>query len=193
MPVTRFLASVVLALVLFPAGAFAATVNGNFTLPTKYVDGSDLPVANIKHIRIEIGTCTATNAFAVKEGEVLVAPPALTYSGTVARAFGKFCARGQTETTLGNLSAFTLAVNVTKDEPNPQPPVLATPTVAAVFELVPDRLDGIRLGRNVGWVDAGTLCKDNEVLPGWYEVDGAVHFTKQNPKSAVLVTKCTWS
>jgi hypothetical protein len=173
----------------------AATVNGNFTLPTKYEDGSDLPVANIKHVRIEIGTCTATNTFAVKEGEVLVAPPALTYSGTVARAFGKFCARGQTETTLGTLSAFTLAVNVTKAEPKPEPPVLATPTVAAVFELIPDQFDGVRLGRNVGWVDAGTACANNAPLLGWYEVadQSDIHFTKNKPKSEVLVTKCEWS
>jgi hypothetical protein len=173
----------------------AATINGNFTLPTKYEDGTTLPVANIKHIRIEIGTCTSTGAFAVKEGEVLVAPPALTYSGAVARAFGKFCARGQTETTLGTLSDFTLAVTVTKDEPKPQPPVLATPTVAAVFELIPDKFDGVRLGRNVGWVDAGTACKDNAPLLGWYEVadNSDVNFTKVKPKSEVLVTKCEWS
>jgi hypothetical protein len=180
---------------LLPLAANGATINGNFTLPTKYEDGSDLPVANIKHVRIEIGTCTATNTFAVKEGEVLVAPPALTYSGTVARVFGKFCARGQTETTLGTLSAFTLAVNVTKAEPKPEPPVLATPTVAAVFELIPDRFDGVRLGRNVGWVDAGTACKDNAPLLDWYEVadKSDIHFTKNKPKSDVLVTKCEWS
>lgn len=196
-PATITAAVVALVLVLFLAfkPGHAATVNGGFTLPTKYVDGTDLPVANIKHIRIEIGTCTASNAFGVKEGEVLVPPPTLTYSGTVARAFGRFCARGQTETTLGTLSDFTLAVWVDKAEPKPQPPVLATPTVAAVFEILPDKFDGVRLGRNVGWVDAGTLCKDNEVLPGWYEVadNRDVELNKPNPKSAVLVTKCTWS
>jgi hypothetical protein len=182
--------------VLATASANAATVNGNFTLPTKYVDGTDLPVANIKHIRIEIGTCTTAGAFAVKEGEVLVAPPALTYSGTVARAFGKFCARGQTETTLGTLSDFTLAVSVTKDEPKPQPPALATPTVAAVFELIPDKWDGVRLGRNVGVVPAGTECDPNrEPLLGWYDVKdhSQITFTKNKPKSEVLVAKCEWS
>lgn len=190
-----------------PLDARAAAVNGGFALPTTYCfvnpDGSDdctragapLPVANIKHIRIEVGTCTATNAFGIKEGEALVPPPTLTYTVTVPRAFGKFCARGQTETQLGTLSPFTLAVWVNVNEPTPRPPVLATPTVAAVFELVPDRWEGVRLGRNVGWVDAGTKCLNNSPVSGWYEVENVsdVHLTKQNPKSSVLVTKCEWT
>jgi hypothetical protein len=174
-----------------PAGA--ANLTGSFTLPTTYVDGTPLALADIRHIHIETGTCTSAGVFAVREAEVDVAPPATTYALVSPRSWGNFCVRARTVTQLGSLSVY-VGVSVIKQEPNPSPPTLATPTVAAVFELIPDRWDGVRLGRNVGWVDAGTLCKDNAPLEGWYEVadNNDVNYSKTNPKSAVLVTQCKW-
>jgi hypothetical protein len=173
--------------------ADAATVSGTITHATKYDDGSDLG-SNYKQARVEVGTCVS-NAFGVKEGEATVAPGTTAWSVTVPRAFGDFCARAVSETVSGLLSSYTAVVKVTKVEPKPQPPVLATPTVAAVYELIPDKWDGVRLGRNVGTVPAGTGCDPNrEPILGWYDVKdhSQIKFTKNKPKSDVLVTKCQW-
>jgi hypothetical protein len=179
---------------LWNAAAHGATVAGTLTHATKYEDGTDLG-ANLKHSKVEVGNCTTQGTFNSKEGEALVVPPATSWTVTVARAWGDFCARAVTETVSGQLSVFTGTVKVTKVEPKPRPPVLATPTVAAVYELIPDKWDGVRLGRNVGTVPAGTGCDPNrEPILGWYDVKdhSQIKFTKNKPKSDVLVAQCRW-
>jgi hypothetical protein len=144
---------------VFASLAHAATLTGSFTLPTQYEDGSPLPQANIKHIRVEVGTCSASTQFLAKEGEQLVPPPATTWTVTVPRTFGQFCARAQTETTLGTLSAWTPSVTKTIAEPPPKPPVLLT-TGGWAWDLKNGNL------RFVGTIDAGKPCAGLAPLAG---------------------------
>lgn len=132
----------------------AATVSGTITHATTYDDGTPLGV-NFKQSRVEVGTCTLLGSFNVKEGEALVAPSVTTWSATVARQFGDFCARARTETVSGLFSVYTGTVKVTKVEPNPNPPTFTVGTVAYEYKQTGS---GPMLGRNVGTVPLGTQC-----------------------------------
>jgi hypothetical protein len=176
---------------LLVRGAHAATLTGTFALPTQYEDGTPLPVANIKHIRVEVGTCVAGPAFGMKEGEQLVPPPATAFSATAPRAFGQFCVRAQTETVSGMLSAWTGVVTKTITEPNPKPPVLSS-SITIAYETWQFR-DKVYLGRSVGTLPLGTPCGAavyQSFGATYYEIPReAVTFTKA-PKAGPLVTQC---
>lgn len=153
---------VIVALLGFYSCAKAATLTGSYTLPTKYEDGTTLPQSSIAYIGVEVGTCTGTApayTFGTKEGEVQVPPPATTYSVTVPRSFGLFCARARTVTTLGTPSVYTAAVSVNKVEPAPNPPVLAVPVIAGMLQtpVYTVTSTGAR-GTFVGFVDVGKQC-----------------------------------
>ncbi len=175
--------------------SFAATVNGTVATPTKYVDGTDLAVANIKHMQVEIGTCASLSpaVFGTKEGEQLVIPTTSSsaWSVTVPRPFGDFCARSRTVTQLGTISDYTGAVFITKVEPKPNPPVLVVVNVVAYeLNLTPN---GVKLGRAVGTVSLGTECSQAAYSTNWgiYHVVSrdAVTLSKP-PKSAEIVAQC---
>lgn len=186
-----FLAFVVL-LGLCVHRADAATIDGTFTLPTKYVDGADLPAANIKHIRVQVGTCNGT-AFGAVEGTQLVVPPATAFAVVVPRAFGDFCVQAQTETTLGKLSDFTAAAKVTKAEPKPNPPAFVTVNVVA-YEVRWHPGRGTVLGAPVGTVARGVTCGDSVITtrgPREYrEVPIDVVNLRRLPDSAIVVAEC---
>jgi hypothetical protein len=147
------LAALVLLLALtFASVAKAATLTGSYTLPTQYEDGTPLPVANIKHIRVEAGTCSPAGLFGANEGTQLVIPPGAAFSITSPRAFGKFCVRAQTETVSGTLSEWSNTVVKTIAEPAPKPPVMLT-TGGWVWTL---KANGTL--RFVGTIPAGRRC-----------------------------------
>lgn len=193
-PVALALIVLVLMLAVIVHRTDAATVSGIVTHATKYEDGQDLG-ANLKHTRLDVGTCTATGTFGTKEGEAIVVPPATSWSVTVARQFGDFCARAQTETVSGLTSVLTASAKVTKVEPRPNPPVLGVVQVAA-YEVLPHPIEGTRLGRNVGTVPLGTACGELVVLASsgeYFEVPReTVAFTRV-PKSAVVVARCEFT
>jgi len=177
---------VVLVASVFASLANAATLTGTFTLPTQYEDGSPLPVANIKHIRVEVGTCSASAQFLAKEGEQLVPPPATTWTVTVPRTFGQFCARAQTETTLGTLSAWTGTITKTIAEPPPKPPVLST-VGGWAWDLKNGNL------RFVGTIDAGQSCSGLAPLAGedLFAVERSAVRLEKNPRpGSRLVAVC---
>lgn len=170
----------------FASLAHAATLTGSFTLPTQYEDGSPLPASNIKHIRVEVGTCSLSAQFLAKEGEQLVPPPATTWTVTVPRTFGQFCARAQTETTLGTLSAWTPSVTKTIAEPPPKPPVLST-VGGWAWDLKNGNL------RFVGTIDAGQPCSGLAPLAGedLFAVErAAVRLEKKPRPGSRLVAVC---
>ena len=188
-------------LVLFAGAAalvghsYAATIPGTITYPTKYVDGTDLPAANIKQFDVQVGTCATTGTsptFGTVEGTGTIVPPATSYSVTVPRSFGDFCVRSRTVTTLGTVGDFGGAALGSKAEPKPNPPLVTVATVAYEIKLHP--LEGPTLGRNVGTVPLGTPCPNPEPIVGtdFYAIptDAVTLDKNKTPKSAVLVAKC---
>lgn len=176
--------------------ADAAVIDGTFAMPTKYVDGTDLPIANIKHIQVEVGTCTsvAPAVFGTKEGEHLVAPPALTYAVTVPRAFGNFCARARTVTQLGTIGDYVGPAWVAKVEPKPNPPSLFT-VATVVFEAKIHPTYGLVAGRRVGTIALGASCyADANGLPyagaDLYRVLLSAVKLSKTPRSELLMAKC---
>lgn len=172
--------------------ADAATIDGTFALPTKYVDGSNLPVANIKHIRVQVGTCNGA-AFGTVEGTQLVVPPATVFAVVVPRPFGEFCVQAQTETTLGTLSDFVGPARVTKVEPKPNPPTLVTVNIVA-YETQWNPGRGTVIGRAVGTVALGTACGSQRIARQgqrqFYEVPLDVVDLSVLPASAIVVAQC---
>jgi hypothetical protein len=188
------IAALALVGIILATRADAATLEGSYTLPTKYVDGTDLPVANIEHVRVEVGTCTAAGEFGTVEGSQLVPPPATTFTITVPRMFGEFCAQAQTETTLANLSEFTLPVKVTKVEPQPEPPVFVT-VATTVYEAKIHPTQGLVAGRQVGKAELGTRCYGDEegrpfAGPDLYRVWLSNVDLSKTPRSELLLAKC---
>ena len=173
--------------------ADAATLDGTFAYPTKYVTGADLPLASIKHVRVEVGTCAGT-AFGTLEGSQFVAPPATTFAVTVPRAFGDFCMRAQAETTLGNISDWTGVARKTIAEPKPNPPVFVTIN-AVVYEAKIHPTQGLFAGRKVGTVALGAKCyADANGLPyagaDLYRVTLATVDLNKTPRSELLLAQC---
>ncbi len=182
------------ALLLFAMGAPAATLNGSFTYPITFVDGSPLTLAQIEKTRIEFGTCVG-GAFGVKQGETTVFPPATAYtiSGLIP---GTYCIRGYTKATAaagGAESSPTGVVTVTIPYPAPNPPVLGVINITA-YE-TKQNPTGIMLGRNVGTVPLGTPCYDTPLIEEWnatyYPVPvEAVTFTKPPKAGTTIVAAC---
>jgi hypothetical protein len=178
---------VMLLALTFASLAKAATLTGSFTLPTQYEDGTALPVASIKHIRVEVGTCSQSAQFYAAEGSQLVAPTETAWSITVPRAFGKFCARAQTETVSGTLSVWTGTVVKTIAEPPPKPPVLLT-TGGWVWIL---KNNGTL--KFVGTIDAGKRCQGlaPQVEPDLFPVERKdVRLEQPASKLFTLLAQC---
>ena len=176
-----------LSLLSFAAGA--ASISGTFTYPTRFVDGTTLTLAQIERMRIEYGTCSGS-AFGTKTGEVIVVPPATSFS-TPTLPPGVYCLRGFTRTTAaagGLESAPTNVLSHTLPWSPPEPGTLVTvATVAYEIQLHP--VFGPRLGRNVGTVPLGTECGVN-VTGDYYEVPLDQVTLSKMPKSILVVARC---
>jgi hypothetical protein len=166
---------VLLALVLFLcARADAATVTGVVTTPVNYVDGSALPLSAIKHLQVEVGTCASVGTaatFGTKEGESLVVPVGAntTYTVTSPRAFGDFCVRVRTVTTLGTVGDYTPAAYKTIAEPKPNPPMFTIATIA--YELREYSGGTLRFVQ-IGTVPLGVQC-GNKLVGQYADFTGA--------------------
>lgn len=178
-------AFVILIGMVFASLAKAATLTGSFTLPTQYEDGSPLPVANIKHIRVQVGTCSVSDQVVTGEGEQLVAPPATAFSVTVPRAFGRFCARAQTETVSGLLSAWTPSVVKVIAEPAPKPPTLLT--IASIAYELRQYNNGTLRFVQVGTVPLGAECSTR--LAGDYAAFDGAKLTKPT-QGGIIAARC---
>lgn len=176
------------------AAAYAGDATGSFNYPTAFVDGTPLAQSQIASVRVEYSVCSA-GAFGTKLGEVTVTPPTTAWSVLNLTPGTTYCFRAYTRTTpaVGGLdSAYSATVSKLIPFVAPNPPTLNA-TITVAYELVPDKWDGVRLGRNVGTVKKGTACEPNEVLPGFYEVARDNVSLTKTPKSQVLVTRCEWS
>lgn len=192
---TWFIGVALLGLIALAArNAEAATVNVSWAHPTQYVDGTPLPVADVKETRVEVGTCGPTaGSMGTVEATRTVAGPATSTSVDVP-GFGAKCARAYTVSKYDTVSEASVVATRTYPAPNPRPPVVTIATTA--YELREDRVEGVRLGRAVGTVPLGTACEPEPVLyAGWtarpYHAipASAVALTKA-PKSDVLVAIC---
>jgi hypothetical protein len=179
----------IIALVLsLPLAAGAASISGTFTYPTKFVDGTNLTLAQIERMRIEYGTCSGS-AFGSKLGEVIVTPPATSYTIT-GLSPGQYCLRGYTRTTAaagGLESNPTNVLSHTLPWPQPEPGTLVT--VATVARLI----DGKgRVSIVAGTIPLGTAC--GEVVSGeWAEVDRGdvkLNWLGRVFQQATVVAKC---
>jgi hypothetical protein len=184
---------VVLLAALLPFAAFGGTAELTWTHPTQFEDGTALALAQIAQTRIEVGTCSAPGVFGTKQGEKIVPAPATTTQITVAP--GTWCYRAYSKGTAavgGTESVASGVVSGAIPWPNPNPPVLST-TVRVVYEIIPDRFDGARLGRVVGTAPIGTGCVGEGITTQKgivYEVPlDKVELTKM-PKSALVATFC---
>jgi hypothetical protein len=171
-----------------PISAGAATIGGSYTLPTKYSDGTPLPQSAIKHIRVEVGTCTGapdTPSFGVKEGEQLVPPPATSFSVSVSRTFGDFCARAITVTQGGAESDPVCCAKRSIAEPKPNPPTLLT--IATIAYELRQYSNGTLRFVQVGTVPLGAACSTR--LAGEFAVFDGARLTKPTV-GGVIAARC---
>lgn len=181
-------------LVFAARSASAATVELSWTHPTSFVDGTPLAIGQIDSTRIEVGTCSAPSVFGTKQGEKVVAAPAASTTLTVNP--GTWCYRAYSKATAaagGGESVASGVVTGAVPWPNPNPPVLST-TVRTVYEIIPDRWDGARLGRAVGTAPVGTQCTGEGISTQKgivYEVPLDAVTLDKMPKSAVVATYCS--
>jgi hypothetical protein len=184
---------IVVGVLAFAVSSLAATVEVTWTHPTQFEDGTPLTITQLAQTRIEVGTCSSPGVFGTKQGEKIV--PAPTAATTIDVAPGTWCYRGFSRATAaagGGESRASGVVSNIVPWPNPNPPVLST-TVRLVYEVLPDRWDGAKLGRAVGTAPIGTKCI-GEPIPTQkgevYEVSlDAVTLSKM-PKSAIVATYC---
>ena len=176
--------------------AYAAVLNVSWSHPTSFTDGSPLALAQIASTRIEYGDCSAPGVWGTTLGSVTVTAPATTASVTVP-GFGDKCVRGYTRSTAaaGNLESVASGVAF-KNAPAvaPNAPVFATPTLAAVYDLKFEKDGGVRLGRVVGEIDAGSVCGSEAVVitarRAFHQINSDTARLYKTPKSQVLVANC---
>lgn len=179
-------------LIIGATQALAANITGTFTYPTKFVDGTPLTLAQIERMRIEYGSC-AGSAFGAKEGEVVVTPPATSYTIT-GLAPGQYCLRAFTKATAAAGGLESDSTNVLQHSvawPKPEPGTLVTVATTARL-LVPTRW-GDQVGHVVGKVELGTECGAQR-KGEWHEVSRETialnRWGEQLPSTAVIVAKC---
>ena len=146
------------ALVMFDStgAAKAADATLTWTNPTQRVDGTALPIAELREVQIDYAKCLAGNVFpGTVDGTRAFASPATT--GVIpALAYGMWCFRARVVDTGGLASANTGTVFKQYVAP-PNPPTLLT-VAGLVWELKTHPIDGPYLARVVGTVDAGKPC-----------------------------------
>lgn len=150
--ITLFLATLFLTV-----GAYANTADITWTHPTQRVDGTALPITEIKETQIDWAKCAVNNTFPTTvEGTRAVPAPATTTSiGPL--TYGTWCFRARTIDTAGRVSDNTGPVWKQYLAP-PKPPVITT-VAGLVWELKLHPVDGPYLARVVGTVEAGKQCQ----------------------------------
>jgi hypothetical protein len=172
--------------------ADAADIQGSFAYPTQFEDGSSLSLAQIANVRVEYGRCSGS-AFGTKVGEVIVTPPATTFTIT-GLAPSTYCLRAYAKTiaAAGGLESVpTGVVSKVIPFPPPKPPVLTVVNVVA-YETKLHPVEGVVLGRQVGTVPIGTACVEGDPIVGtsYFEVPREAVKLSKAPKSAVIVARC---
>jgi hypothetical protein len=114
-----------LILLFVAAPSFAADLVVRWTLPTERVDGTPVPTAGndaLARTTVEHGTCTSTNAFGTKAGEISVNVPAT--QGTIANlpTNSTHCIRARVTTVGGEHSAWSNVVRRVITSPPPRAP-----------------------------------------------------------------------
>lgn len=183
-----------LALGLIPTAAWTASATLTWTMPTQNVDGSSIPASGdgaLAQSRVEYGPCGTSGGLASVEASVTV--PAPTTTATINSFVGgeTVCFRVRVKNNLGVESEPSNVVSKTFDAPKPRPPILLS-AVTVVYDMTLDRQQRLRLGRQVGTIELGTLCGDpyptNKGV--YFSVDpAAVEFTRA-ARSSVVVTRC---
>lgn len=202
MRVLRFLeALVVLALlamaaaVLLSGKAYAEDATVAWTHPTQRENNVALALAEIRETQVDWGLCSGGTFPATPAGTKAVPAPATTTTIT-ALGYGTWCFRARTVDTGGLTSVNTSVVQKVILAP-PKPPVLSS-TVTVAYELLPDKWDGVRLGREVGIIPLGSACLGEPLQTQKGEVyrlagDVEVRLTKvPKPGTLGLVTRCAW-
>ncbi len=170
---------------LLPVSISAAPLPLEWVWPTVRVDGSPQPVSGpgaLVSVRIEYGTCQDINGdfFGVKEGEIVVAYPAVSASPEVGT--GIKCARAFTKDNLGIESGPS---NLGRYFPAPAGVTLKTSTKIA-YELRASK-SGYAFVQ-VGTIPLGAKC--GEVLVGPYATVSGAQITKPL-KGGVIAAKCS--
>lgn len=163
--------------------AFADTATVTWTHPVQRVDGTALPLAEIKSTRIGYGLCPSTAT------TVDVPAPAATWTSPQL-GYGTWCFVARTIDTADRVSDPTNPVQKVVLAP-PKPPVIVTVNLTA-YEIKLHPVEGVLLGRAVGTVPLGTPCTSEQPVVGsdFHIVPrSAVTLTKV-PKSDQLVAQC---
>lgn len=189
----KYLSLLMAALFVFgTAQAYNATVS--WTNPTTNTDGSAIPASgagSLTSTRVEHGSCVGS-AFGTKNGEVVVNQPATSTTITGFAPGYVACFRAYAKNTFGNESGPSIVGTKTMPTPTPNPPVLGA-TITVAYEILPDRWDGVKLGRNIGTVEKGAPCMGDPIQTNkgeYYEVALDNVKLRKMPKSAIVVTKC---
>jgi hypothetical protein len=176
-----------LSLLFFTGIANAASVIVNWSNPTQNEDGT--PVGTITGTRVEWGSCTATDSFNVRAGELLTSGPVTTATIPGLASATKYCIRAYTIAGAGNESRASNTIARTTEPTRPNPPTISS-VVNVVWEL-----------KQRGWKTtvkyAGTTPIGTPCYADTYEVNGVTYngvnrsyatITKGNPK--ILVSIC---
>ena len=179
----------VLALVLLLAASAAGAVpiNIGWVHPTKYVDGTDLPLSHITGTRIEWGTCNADNTFGTKLGEVIAPAPSVNIS-TPDLPVGTYCIRAFTRVVSGTESNPTTVLAHTIP-PVPTPPTNLRVSSLVVYNVVKQTDRFVMLP--VGTVPAGTACIGGQSVNGYYAVPRASVTWTGSVRPVVVVAQCS--
>lgn len=115
---------------LFAPMANALDVVVSWTNPTLNTDGTSIPATGpgaLTQTRVEWGSCSATNVFGVKAGEIIVLSPGT--SGTILAlpAGTTACFRAYAKNNNGVESAPSAVVSKSIPASTPNAPVMATP------------------------------------------------------------------
>lgn len=179
--------------------ARAATVTVSWTNPTTNTDTSSIPATgdgSLQAWRIEYGTCTASNGFGTKAGEVVrnrTSPtgPQLT-STTLNLQPSTTCIRAFVANTYNIESDPSNVVSKVVSPPKPGPVQLTT-VDQQVFDVRPnERTFAFDRGRLVGSVKLGAACDEDRTTGGDFyalERPSRAKLTR-TPRSEALVARC---
>ena len=163
--------AIALSLCLASTSAIAADATINWQLPTKQVDGSNIPASGpdaLKSTRVKWSICKANNTFGTKLGEREFPVPATSGTITGLDAGKTYCIQALAVNNGGESSRWSNTVareipteSVTPPKPptKPEPPILST-TVNVVFR-VSDGAITI-----AGTVALGALCEARTIRAG---------------------------
>ena len=150
------------------AGVFAADATINWQLPTKQVDGSNIPASGpdaLKATRVKWSVCKANNTFGTKLGEREFPVPATSGTITGLDAGKTYCFQALAVNNGGESSRWSNTVSrqiptePVKPPVKPEPPILST-TVNVVFRVSEGNIT------IAGTVALGALCEARTTRAG---------------------------